>query len=108
MYAESSEAVSLLRQNGADLDPVDAGGWSALSLAVDSGNLDVVSRLLSLGASTRLSGALATRHGSLIELCRGQLDFFRKHGDPIRAAPMISGLDAILSLLTAMPADQAS
>jgi ankyrin repeat protein len=99
MYAYSADAVSLLSQHGAVLDHVDDNGWTALALAVDGGRFDVAKRLIELGASQSIGGRVAKEYGDLRSLCISRIAFFKKNGDPQRAAPMLGRLEATLGLL---------
>lgn len=70
-------AVRLLHAAGADLDAANMQGWTALAYAVSHGELDLVSCLLTLGASRALAGPLANKHPTLEALCASELEFLR-------------------------------
>lgn len=73
MYARNKELVLLLARAGADLDAADGDGWTALAIAVENCDSDVVQTLLSLGASPELKGGVLAQYGSLSGLCKDKL-----------------------------------
>lgn len=73
------EMVALLLENGAEIDAVDANGFTPLALAADAGDGEMVRRLLAAGADPAIPNeagetpvAVATRrqHGEIAALLR--------------------------------------
>lgn len=76
-YASTSEEVSLLYAQGADLNVQDVLGLTPLHLAVIQGNLPVVERLLTLGANSQLldNGGWTIKARILLKLTERWIQF---------------------------------
>jgi ankyrin repeat protein len=98
-----ADVVTLLLSAGADIDGTDAGGWTPLMHAADSGDVEAVEYVLSLGANPDVSDpedgrtamSIAIRHDH-----QDVVDLLRNKGAAVR--PLAAGADGRSALSQAI------
>jgi ankyrin repeat protein len=83
MYAATGDIARRLITASADINAVDANGWSALGLAVYCTNREVVDVLLAAGADTNLTISLRGKVATIPELIAEKIEHLEQiEGDP--------------------------
>jgi ankyrin repeat protein len=83
MYASTAAIARRLIEAGADVNAIDANGWSALARAVECVNLEVFNELLSAGADSTFVSNIGGKAVTLSELAAEKFAYLERiEGQP--------------------------